>query len=230
MHRGHQTAATADAAEAGGTPKIAGGMIRRPGQLRPPALLPFAAAGPPGIAVRAVGTEPESPRAAREFTRDTLQRWDMCALLQDTAMVVSELVTNALFHGVRGSGAAVGGHDATGAQSPPGLGGGQVELTLWHRTSHLVCAVTDPSADPPVLRSPDPGAEAGRGLQVVQALAASWGWAMLGFHRKLVWAALRVPRARLAARARPQGRLTGWARRAWPPGATQVGREAHPAD
>jgi hypothetical protein len=207
MHRGHQTAATADAARAGGTPKIVGGTACQPGQLRPPALLPFAAAGPPGIAVRAVGTEPESPRAAREFTRDTLQRWDMCALFQDTAMVVSELVTNALFHSVQGGRGAPGGgrgsgHDAAGAQSAPGLPGGQVELTLWHRTSHLVCAVTDPSADPPVLGSPDPGAEAGRGLQVVQALAASWGWAMLGFHRKVVWAALRVPQARLTAWAR----------------------------
>ena len=27
-----------------------------------------------------------------------------------------------------------------------------------------------------------------------------------------------------------QGRLTDWARRTWPPGATQVGGEAHPAD
>ncbi len=125
-------------------------------------------------------------------------------------MVVSELVTNAFFHGVDGvSGDARGvragdasGADADAARAARGAGGpavGLVELTLWHRASHLVCAVTDPSTDPPVLRSPDPGAEAGRGLQVVQALTATWGWAMLGFHRKVVWAALRVPRSRLAA-------------------------------
>ena len=122
-------------------------------------------------------------------------------------MVVSELVTNALFHGMPGGhGAAAGGgvgqdaHSEHGAHGESGVPGEQVELTLWHRASHLVCAVTDPSADPPVLRSPDPGAEAGRGLQVVQALTASWGWAMLGFHRKVVWAALRMPPARLSAR------------------------------
>ena len=185
MHGGHQAAA-AEAAGSPGAAAIAAGLSRQPGQLRPPALLPSAAAGPSGIAVRAVGTEPESPRAARQFTRDTLQRWELYPAFPDTAMVVSELVTNALFHGVRGA-------------------GGPVELTLWHRASHLVCAVTDPSPDPPVLRSPDPGAEAGRGLQVVQALTASWGWAMLGFRRKVVWAALRMPpsrlRSRLAARA-----------------------------
>ncbi len=100
----------------------------------------------------------------------------MSAAFADTAVVVSELVTNALFHG---------------AQVGPGESAcGQVELTLWHRVSDLVCAVTDPSAEPPVLRPADPCAEAGRGLQVVQALTIAWGWAMLGPGRKVVWAAL----------------------------------------
>ncbi len=156
-----------------------GVLSRQVSQLRPPALLPAAVTGPPGIAVRAVGTEPESPQAAREFTRETLWRWDMCAAFQDAAMVVSELVTNALCHG---AGLAAG--EAVR---------GRVEFSLWHRASHLVCAVTDPSAEPPTLRTPDPSAEAGRGLYVVQALATTWGWTMLGFHRKVVWAALRIP-------------------------------------
>jgi hypothetical protein len=178
MHRGHQ-AAPGRTEHDRGTAAARDGLSRQAGQLRPPALLPSAVAGPPGAAVRALGTEPESPRAAREFTREALRRWDMCAVFPDTAVVVSELVTNALCHGVRiDFGVAARG---------------QVELSLWHRVSHLVCAVTDPSADPPVLRPADPGAEAGRGLQVVQALASTWGWAMLGFHRKMVWAALRIP-------------------------------------
>jgi hypothetical protein len=144
MHRGHQ-AAPGRTEHDRGTGMARDGLSSPPGQLRPPSLRPSAVAGPPGVAVRALGTKPESPRAAREFTREALRRWDMCAVFPDTAVVVSELVT------------------------------------------------TDPSADPPVLRQADPGAEAGRGLQVVQALATTWGWAMLGFHRKVVWAALRVP-------------------------------------
>jgi hypothetical protein len=183
MHRGHQ-AAPGRTEHDRGTGMDRDGLSRQPGQLRPPALLPSAVAGPPGVAVRALGTAPESPRAAREFTREALRRWDMCAVFPDTAVVISELVTNALCHG-----AGIG----VGAPAR-----GQVELSLWHRASHLVCAVTDPSADPPVLRPADPGAEAGRGLQVVQALATTWGWAMLGFHRKVVWAALRVPHGRPA--------------------------------
>ncbi len=213
MHRGHQAAAAAEQAGAAAPLAEAGGLARQPGQRRPPGLPPSAAAGAPGIAVRAVGTSPESPRAAREFTRDTLQRWDIYAAFQDTATVVSELVTNALFHGIRA---------ACQAGRGPGDPGGQVELTLWHRASHLVCAVTDPSPDPPLLQSPDPGAEAGRGLQVVQALTASWGWAMLGFHRKVVWAALRVPPARLPARlpaaSGPRRRPPRGPRLAGPPG------------
>jgi len=180
MQRGHQAAAVRTDRD-GGTEAAPGAPSRQPGQSRSPVLLPSAGTGAPGIPVRAVGTEPGSPRAAREFTRETLRRWDICAAFPDTAVVVSELVTNALCHGAR-----------------IGVGGtarGRVELSLWHRASHLVCAVTDPSAEPPVLRSPDPAAEAGRGLQVVEALATSWGWAMLGFHRKVVWAALRAPQS-----------------------------------
>jgi len=181
--------APAGTAADGGTP--APGLSRQLGQLPPPALLPSLAAGPPG-AIPA-GTRPESPRAAREFARQTLQRWDMPAAFEDTAVVVSELVTNALFHG---------------AQVGPGEPArGQVELTMWHGVSHLVCAVTDPSAEPPILRTAEPCAEAGRGLQVVQALTISWGWAMLGSRRKVVWAALRAPEARQApgtGRAAPE--------------------------
>jgi Histidine kinase-like ATPase domain len=184
MHGGHQAAPAGTAHDGGIQPpagRPAAGRPAPPGQLRPPGLLPAAVAGPPGIAARAVGIEPESPRAAREFARETLLSWDMSAAFQDTAVVVSELVTNALCHGAR--------------VVADGVAPGQVEFSLWHRASHLVCAVTDPSAEPPVLRQPDPGSEAGRGLQVVQALATTWGWAMLGLHRKMVWAALRVPQA-----------------------------------
>jgi hypothetical protein len=184
MHGGHQAAPAGTAGDRG-IQAVPDRLASELGQLRPPALLPSAVAGPHGIAVRAVGTEPESPRAAREFTRETLRHWDMCAAFQDTAVVVSELVTNALWHGA--------------VVSVSGSARGQVELTLWHRASHLVCAVTDPSTAPPVLRPPDPGAETGRGLHVVQALTTTWGWAMLGFHRKVVWAALQVPQACLAS-------------------------------
>jgi anti-sigma regulatory factor (Ser/Thr protein kinase) len=118
-------------------------------------------------------------RGAREFTGRTLRGWGLPTLAEDAAVIVSELVTNALLHGC-GLSTATTGH---------------VELILWRQDGQMVCAVTDPGPEPPVLVSPDPLAEAGRGLQVVEALSAAWGWTRLGGRRKAVWAALAVPGA-----------------------------------
>ncbi len=130
-------------------------------------------------------------RGAREFSGQTLRGWGLPALAEDAAVIVSELVTNALLHGC-GLSAAVQG---------------QVELILWRQAGQMVCAVIDPGPEPPVMVSPDPLAEAGRGLQVVQALSATWGWTRLGGCRKAVWAALRVPGAEAAGewRSPPAG-------------------------
>jgi len=121
-------------------------------------------------------------RGARQFAGQTLGGWGLLVLAEDTTVIVSELVTNALVHGC----------DLSAAMS------GQVELFLWRQAGQMVCAVTDPGPAPPVLVSADPMAEAGRGLQVVQALSATWGWTRLGGCRKAVWAALRVPRTAAA--------------------------------
>jgi len=121
--------------------------------------------------------------AARDFTRQILGSWGLIVLAEDAAVIVSELVTNALQHGVRGA-------------CLPGLEGSahdRVELILLRRPGQMVCAVTDPGAEPPVLAAPDLAAEAGRGLHVIEALAAAWGWTRLDAHKKAVWATLSVP-------------------------------------
>jgi anti-sigma regulatory factor (Ser/Thr protein kinase) len=118
--------------------------------------------------------------SARDFTRQILLSWGLLSLVEDTAVIVSELVTNAVRHGACGLNGAVHDH---------------VELILWRRSGQMVCAVTDPGAGAPVLASPDTAAEAGRGLHVVQALSAAWGWTRLGAQRKAVWATLRIPGA-----------------------------------
>jgi anti-sigma regulatory factor (Ser/Thr protein kinase) len=119
-------------------------------------------------------------RAAREFTGQTLHGWGLPDVADDAAVIVSELVTNALQHGLRNlTGAA---HD-------------QVELYWWRLAAQIICMVTDPGAEPPVMVQPDPLSEAGRGLHVVDALSATWGWTRLGACRKAVWATLPVPRA-----------------------------------
>jgi anti-sigma regulatory factor (Ser/Thr protein kinase) len=131
------------------------------------------------FATRALGPGLASARAARDFTRQTLEAWDLHVLSPDAAVIVSELGTNALLYGARGC--------------VNGAAGGPIELILWQRADHLVCAITDPGSEPPVAAAPDPCAAGGRGLHVVQALATAWGWAWLGAHRKAVWAALSIP-------------------------------------
>ena len=121
--------------------------------------------------------------AARDFTRQILGSWGLPGLAEDAVVIVSELVTNALRHGARGRNGR--GRDGPGPE--------RVELILLRRPGQMVCAVTDRGAEPPVLARPDPSAEEGRGLHVIEALAATWGWTRLGTHKKAVWATLTVP-------------------------------------
>jgi len=121
--------------------------------------------------------------AARDFTNQILGSWGLLVLAQDAAVIVSELVTNALCHGVR---------DANGP-AHDGPAHDRVELILLCRAGEMVCAVTDPGAGHPVLGTPDLTAEAGRGLHVIEALAATWGWTRLDAHNKAVWATLSIP-------------------------------------
>jgi hypothetical protein len=53
-----------------------------------------------------------------------------------------------------------------------------------------MCAVLDPSDSAPVLRTPDRNEEAGRGLQMVDALSDVWGWSPVTGRGKAVWAIL----------------------------------------
>ena len=48
-------------------------------------------------------------------------------------------------------------------------------------------------------------AEYGRGLRVVDALASTWGWTLLGIRRKAVWAAIHDGPDDAAGRPRGHG-------------------------
>ncbi|WP_345661060.1 ATP-binding protein [Streptomyces venetus] len=127
----------------------------------------------------------EAVREARQFTRGTLDQWDMGDSFDDVCLVVSELVTNALRHGLPGSTPGVNGHE------PP------VRLHLMRWTERLVCAVRDPSHDSPVARETDDfSSESGRGLFLVDSFSDSWGWHPLAgaLSGKVVWALFRLPR------------------------------------
>ena len=122
---------------------------------------------------------PESAKVAREFTAAALRNWRLDALIPDAVLIASELVTNAISHGSQ--------QDQQDDAPEP------VELTWSYQVSRLICVITDRGVEPPVPAATDPDSESGHGLQIVGALAAAWGWTMLGTGAKAVWAALDLP-------------------------------------
>nr|WP_306423504.1 ATP-binding protein [Streptomyces sp. JJ36] len=88
-----------------------------------------------GSASCALPARYEAVRSAREFTRRTLRRWSLVQEYDTVALVVSELVTNALRHGLAPGDGLV--------PEPP------VRLHLMRWSARLVCAVRDPSGEPP---------------------------------------------------------------------------------
>jgi anti-sigma regulatory factor (Ser/Thr protein kinase) len=115
---------------------------------------------------------PESAGRARRAARTMLTDWRLGHLVEDVDLVVSELVTNALLHG--------GGDGPAGAAAA-------IRLELQLSGGRLTCRVVDPSPLPPAPEEATETAESGRGLILVEALAAAWGWQELP-DGKAVWA------------------------------------------
>jgi anti-sigma regulatory factor (Ser/Thr protein kinase) len=130
----------------------------------------------PAVAACTLGRGAQSGRTARRFTRDTLREWGLTSLADDAEAIVGEFVANAVSHAARG------------AQSGPNIQ--QLGLRLLRRTGEVMCAVLDPSDSAPVLRKPSRTDEAGRGLQMVDALSDVWGWSPVTGRGKAVWAIL----------------------------------------
>jgi anti-sigma regulatory factor (Ser/Thr protein kinase) len=130
----------------------------------------------PAVAACPLGAGTQSGRTARKFTRSTLREWGLIALADDAEAIVGEFVANAVSH-------AAGAVTADSSGQPLGL-------RLLRRTGEVMCAVLDPSDLAPVLRMPDRNEEAGRGLQMVDALSDVWGWSPVTGRGKAVWAIL----------------------------------------
>ena len=133
----------------------------------------------PHIATCTPGTGTGSVRVAREFTLTTLYRWGLAGRSEDIAIVVSELLTNALRHALPGSG---------GPQPQRAI-----RLGMIHHEPCVLCAVADPGRAAPVLRAPASLAETGRGLQIIGALSDTWGYTTLSDTGKVVWATFTAP-------------------------------------
>jgi anti-sigma regulatory factor (Ser/Thr protein kinase) len=93
-----------------------------------------------------------SAAEARRFAESTLQTWGCDEMVEPARLLISELVVNAVRHA-----------------------GSEVTLRLALRPDALRVEVEDSSSVRPERRSPDLTSATGRGLMIVEALAAEWG-------------------------------------------------------
>lgn len=141
--------------------------------------------GPACTACLKLRPAPGCARAARDFTAAVLCAWDLAVALPDARLVVSELVTNAVRHGLAAASAAV---PCVPRPHSPLIG-----LRLLRHPGGLRCEVTDPSDTMPARLVPDDDADFGRGLCLVATLSRQWGATPLPAGGKCVWADLCLP-------------------------------------
>ncbi|MFJ1736112.1 ATP-binding protein [Streptomyces sp. NPDC088254] len=116
--------------------------------------------------------DPGAVRTARGAVRGQLRGWGLDSLGDLAALLVSELVTNALRHATGPIGVRL--------IRPAGLDG------------VLLVEVSDPLPDPPHERVAELDDEGGRGLQLVASSSRRWGTRPGGIG-KTVWFELAVP-------------------------------------
>jgi hypothetical protein len=106
-------------------------------------------------------------RQAREVVTEACARWDRPDLVGDACLVATEMVNNVVAHA-----------------------GTPMTLLLALHGDAVSVAVRDFSADPPLFRGPvAPAAYGGRGLLLIDMVAARWGHLDVG-DGKVVWAHL----------------------------------------
>lgn len=116
------------------------------------------------LAVMTLGARAGAVRSARRFVEDQLAEAGLEHVADDAGLLVSELAANAVLH-------ARTDFDVVLHRVP---GGARVE-------------VHDRSSVPPVFTPPSATAMSGRGLILVQTLAATWGSEVLPVGGKVVW-------------------------------------------
>ena len=113
----------------------------------------------PQLTALALPGSPESVPVARLHVRAALGSHGLGEYAEDAEIITSELVTNAVQH-VCDSGTET------------------IRVTLTHagNPAAVTVVVSDSSPHGPVRRGTSAGSEQGRGLQIVAALSAHWGW------------------------------------------------------
>jgi hypothetical protein len=140
---------------------------------------------------------PSAIPCARARMREVLREWALDHLAADAEVILTELAANAV-QAVRGEG---------GSPAGPGC----VRLWMLGDPGRLMLLAWDPTSWPPVVGAPAADDEHGRGLLLVQALAARWRWYYPArpYGGKVVWALLEA--APWPGAARPEAMQAGGA-------------------
>lgn len=96
---------------------------------------------------------PDSPSKVRNFTREHMVAWGCSDMVPEAQLCLDELVTNAILH----------------ARS-------SCRVEILRKKGEIVAKVHDSCSGAPVERPHSLDSLGGRGLHLVQALAARWGW------------------------------------------------------
>jgi anti-sigma regulatory factor (Ser/Thr protein kinase) len=122
-----------------------------------------------------LGALPGAVPCARLHTRHVLREWNMARLADPAELLVSELLTNAI--------------RASRIVGPPA----PVRLWLGADKASVLIMVWDASPHRPApCAQPQDDAEGGRGLLLVEAISARWGWySPAGTPGKVTWALVR---------------------------------------
>lgn len=164
-----------------------------------------------------LASDPHSPELARRFLRRTLLAWDAEALEATAALVLSELVTNAVLHA-----------------------GTDIEVSITLGDDALRLEVADRSTGRPRLRRYGLDATTGRGLALVAAMSSAWGvtprldgkgvWCELAYHSSTPAKPTSDPAASSTTttdRTRPSGRSASGAKRRPTPGSSGPSAETY---
>ncbi len=138
---------------------------------------------PRAIAGLTLAAMPTAVRCSRMFVSSCLRQWGLPSLTDDSELVVSELVTNAV--------TATGVTEAEPRWSQL-AGLATIHLRVMLFEGSIVIAVWDRNPAPPVLRQSEPDSESGRGLSIVAALCKRWDYFLLDGGGKCLWAELAI--------------------------------------
>jgi serine/threonine-protein kinase RsbW len=118
--------------------------------------------------------DPSSVAAARRLASYSFGQWQLIELIDEAHVVISELVTNAIL---------ASSAEAVMVRAFVSLYNAKVRIEVW-----------DEGDGKPQVQPLSGDNDGGRGLVLVEALSAQWGWyTPAGLRGKFVWADLTLP-------------------------------------